>query len=111
MRIGLHNYLGAEFPLGGFEEGAPDAVLQYGIAPAITVTPRDTPYFGNTTLFFETNGETEMGGNDDGTTLTLLPGVRWLLFKDFWVAGGYEFPVVGTDEFESRIWASIYRDF
>ena len=86
-------------------------MLQYGVAPAVTVTPKKTPYFGNCTLFFEINGETSFGAEDDETTLALLPGVRWLLFKDFWVAGGYEFTVANTDEFDDRVWISFYRDF
>ncbi|HXG20079.1 MAG TPA: hypothetical protein VNN62_13525 [Methylomirabilota bacterium] len=110
-RIGLHTYLGAEFPLDGFGLGAPDAVLRYGIAPAITMTPKQTPYFGNLTFFLETNGETEFGGTHDRTTVTLLPGTRWLVFKDVWVAAGYEFPVTNTDALDGRAWFSLYLDF
>ncbi len=110
-RIGLHTYLGAEFPIDGFGPGAPDAVVQYGIAPAITVTPKATPYLGNWTFFVETNGETDVGGRHDRTTVTLLPGTRWLVFKDVWLAGGYEFPVTGTDALDGRAWLSFYLDF
>ncbi|HLG28966.1 MAG TPA: hypothetical protein VI387_02040 [Candidatus Brocadiales bacterium] len=111
MRIGLHSYMGTEFQIGGFGLGAPDAIVQYGIAPSFTVTPKDTPYLGNLTFFGEVNGETSLGGADDQTKVNLLPGVRWLLFKDFWVAGGYEFPITDRQEFDNRIWVSIYRDF
>jgi hypothetical protein len=110
-RIGLHTYLGAEFPLDGFEAGAPDAVLQYGIAPTITVTPKATPYLGNLTFFVETNGETDCGGRHDRTTVTLLPGARWLVLKDVWIAAGYEFPVTNTEALDGRAWFSLYLDF
>jgi hypothetical protein len=85
--------------------------LQYGIAPTKTVTSKDTPFLGNLTLFIEFNGTTQLGGTHPQTTLTALPGVRWLLFKDFWLAGGYEFPLSGTNALDSRVWSSIYRDF
>ncbi|HEV8716374.1 MAG TPA: hypothetical protein VGX03_26575 [Candidatus Binatia bacterium] len=110
-RIGLHTYLGAEFPVHGFGPGAPDAVVQYGIAPAITVTPKGTPYRGNWTFFVETNGETDCGSTDDRTTVTLLPGARWLVLKDVWVAAGYEFPVTNADALDGRAWVSFYFDF
>lgn len=110
-RIGLHTYLDAEFPLDGFGPGAPDAVVQYGIAPAITVTPKQTPYLGNLTFFVETNGETDCGGTPNQTTVTLLPGARWLVLKDVWVAAGYEFPVTNTDALDGRAWFSLYLDF
>jgi hypothetical protein len=86
-------------------------VVQYGIAPAITVTPKATPYVGNLTFFMETNGETECGGKHDRTTLTLLPGTRWLVFKDVWMAAGYEFPVTNTEALDGRAWVSFYFDF
>jgi hypothetical protein len=110
-RIGLHTYLGAEFPIDGFGPGAPDAVVQYGIAPAITVTPKATPYLGNLTFFVETNGETDCGGKHDRTTVTLLPGARWLVLKDVWIAAGYEFLVTNTDALDGRAWISFYFDF
>lgn len=110
-RIGLHTFLGAEFPVDGFASGAPDAVVQYGIAPTITVTPKATPYLGNLTFFLETNGETDAGGRHDRTTVTLLPGTRWLIVKDVWMAVGYEFPVANTDALDGRGWVSFYFDF
>lgn len=110
-RVGLHTFVGTEFPLAGYGPGRADAILQYGIAPAKTVTPKNTPLFGNLAFFAELNGTTQLGGTNSQTTLTVLPGARWLLFKDFWVAGGYEFPLTGTDAFESRVWFSVYRDF
>lgn len=63
--------------MSGFASGAPDAVLQYGIAPALTVTPKGTPYWGNLTFFVETNGETDFGSKHDRTTVT--PAARHTL--------------------------------
>ena len=111
QRVGLHTFFGSEFPLAGYGPAPPGAFLQYGIAPTKTVTSKDTPFLGNLTLFIEFNGTTQLGGTHPQTTLTALPGVRWLLFKDFWLAGGYEFPLSGTNALDSRVWSSIYRDF
>lgn len=108
-RVGLHTYFGTDFPLGGWGPDRPDAFVQYSIAPSKTVTSRDTPFVGNLTFFAEFNGTTQVGGLDPQTTVTALPGVRWLLLKDFWVATGYEFTLTGIDE--KRVWLSLYRDF
>jgi hypothetical protein len=109
-RVGLHTYFGAEFPIDGFGPDVPVAVLQYAIAPAITLTPKTTPHFGNFTLFMEMNGESDLGRGDARSRITLLPGMRWRVIRDVWVATGYEFPVKGR-EFEGRLWLSVYLDF
>lgn len=111
QRVGLHTFFGTEFPLAGYGPDRPDTTLQYGIALAKTITPKDTPWLGNLTFFAEFNGTTERGDANPSTTATLLPGARWLLFKDFWLAAGYEFPVARTNRLERRVWISIYRDF
>ena len=109
QRVGVHTYFGTDLPLGGWGPDRPEAFVQYSIAPAKTVTSRDTPFFGRLTIFAEFNGTTQVGGIDPQTTVTALPGVRWLLFNDFWVATGYEFSLTGIDV--SRLWFSVYRDF
>jgi hypothetical protein len=77
----------------------------------ITLTPKAKPLIGNLTFFMEVNGETEVGGDDDDTTVTLLPRARWLVYKDVWLASGYEFPVANTDTFDGKVWAGFYLDF
>lgn len=111
QRMSLHTFFGAEFPLAGYGPGRPNAIFQYAAALAKTVTPKNTPWFGNLTFFAELNGTTGSGGPSASTTVTLLPGVRWLVFKDFWLATGYELPLTTTRQFDGRVWFSIYRDF
>jgi Putative MetA-pathway of phenol degradation len=111
QRMSLHTYFGAEFPLAGYGPGRPNAIFQYAAALAKTVTPKKTPWFGNLTFFAELNGTTGSGGPSPSTTVTLLPGVRWLMFRDFWLAAGYELPLTTTRQFDGRVWFSIYRDF
>lgn len=110
-RVGLHTYLGNEFPLGGYESTDPDSVLQYGIAPTVTVTAKDTPYWGNLTFFIEADGETNFGNGNSQTKVNLLPGARWAIVKDCWTAVGYEFPVTSQNDFDDKIWFSLYLDF
>ena len=109
QRVGLHTYFGTDFPLGGWGPDRPDAFVQYSIVPSKTVTSRDTPFLGDLTIFAEFNGTTQVGGLDPQTTVTALPGVKWMLLKDFWVATGYEFSLTGIDE--SRVWLTLSRDF
>ncbi|MDO8431480.1 MAG: hypothetical protein Q7S58_03630 [Candidatus Binatus sp.] len=110
-RIGLHSYLGSEFPLGGSGSSSPTAVLQYAIAPSITVTPKSMDYLGDLTFFIEGDGETRAGNRISRTTLNLLPGTRWLVFRDTWIAAGYEFPITEPKPFTGRAWVSLYLDF
>ena len=42
--------------------------------------------------------------------ITLVPGTRWRVIRDVWVATGYEFPVKGN-EFTGRLWLSVHLDF
>ncbi len=111
QRMSLHAFLGAEFPMAGYGPDRPNAIFQYAVAMAKTVTPKNTPWFGNLTFFAELNGTSESGGPSPSTTVTLLPGARWLVFKDFWLAAGYELPLTAARQFDGRVWFSIYRDF
>jgi len=111
QRMSLHSFFGVEFALAGYGPNQPAMTVQYAIALTKTVTPKSTPWFGNLTFFTELNGATHTGGASPATIVTLLPGVRWLLFKDFWLAAGYEFPLTTAKQFDGRVWFSIYRDF
>lgn len=111
QRVSLHTFFGTEFPIAGYGPERADATLQYGAALAKTVTAKNTPWFGNLTFFAEVNVTTDIGGPDSSTKVTLLPGARWLVAKDFWLAAGYEVPLTAAREFDGRVWFSIYRDF
>lgn len=111
-RIGLHTFIGGEIPLGGFESGAPKAIVQYALAPTITVTSREKPYLGDLTFFVEVNGDTNVQGSDNGaTSVSFLPGTRWMVLNGLWFATGYEIFIAGTDQTRGRLWASLYLDF
>ena len=86
--------------------------MQYALAPAVTVTPKDKPYLGDFTFFVELNGETNVQGSSNGTTtVTFLPGVRSMLLSGLWLAAGYEIPVTSTHQLSGRLWLSLYLDF
>jgi len=107
----LHSFLGLDIPSGGKSNDDPDTTVNYGAALTKTVTPKDTPFFGNLTFFVEFNGSSEVGSNGDTTVVSILPGARWNLGHDFWLMPGVEFPITGRDEFDNRIWFSVLKDF
>ena len=110
-RIGLHTFLGSEFLLDEYGPAAPDTVIQYGVAPAMTFTRKHRPYFGNFTLFTEFNGETDIGADNNGQRVTFLPGARWMILDETWIAIGEEFPISGDQSFDHKFWLSLYMDF
>ena len=107
----LHSFFGLDIPSGGKSRDDPDTTVNYGAALTKTITPKDTPFFGNLTFFVEFDGSSDMGSNDDTTVVSILPGARWNLGHDFWLMPGVEFPITGRDEFDNRIWFSVLKDF
>ena len=107
----LHSFFGLDIPSGGKSNDDPDTTVNYGAALTKTVTPKDTPFFGNLTFFVEFNGSSEVGSNGDTTVVSILPGARWNLGHNFWLMPGVEFPITGRDEFDNRIWFSVLKDF
>lgn len=110
-RYALHGFFGLDIPVGGKSDEDPDTTVVYGTAITKTVTSKDTPYFGNLTFFVEFNGSSDIGSGSDNTVVSILPGVRWNLGHEFWLMPGIEFPVIGRDEFDSRVWLSVLKDF
>ena len=110
-RYALHGFFGLDLPVGGKDDDDPDTTVVYGTAITKTVTPKDTPFFGNLTFFVEFNGSSDIGSDDDTTVVSVLPGARWNLGRDFWLMPGVEFPITGRDEFDTRIWFSVLKDF
>lgn len=107
----LHGFFGLDIPIGGKDDDDPDTTVVYGTALTKTVTSKDTPYFGNLTFFVEFNGSSDIGTDGDTTMVSILPGVRWNLGHEFWLMPGIEFPVIGRDEFDNRVWLSVLKDF
>ena len=110
-RFALHGFLGLDIPVSGTTHETPDTTVIYGTALTKTLTPKDTPLFGNLTLFVEINGSSDVGSDNDTTIVSILPGVRWNLGHEFWLMPGIEFPVIGRDGFDNRIWFSVLKDF
>ena len=110
-RFALQGFLGLDIPVGGKSEEDFDTEVLYGVALTKTVTSKETPYWGNLTFFTELNGTSEMGAKDDKTVVSVLPGVRWKIGHEVWFMSGIEFPVIERDDFDSRAWISILKDF
>ena len=110
-RFALYSYFGLNIPTGGKTDADPDTTVNYSVALAKTITPKDKPLLGDFTLFTEINGSSDVGARRDVTIVSILPGVRWNLGHEFWLMPGIEFPMIGRDEFDNRIWFSILKDF
>lgn len=110
-RFALQSFLGLDIPAGGAADADPDVTVNYGAALTKTLTSKDTPLFGNFTVFVELNGISSVGSHNDTTAVSILPGVRWKLGHEFWLMPGIEFPVTERDDFENRIWFSVLKDF
>ncbi|MBX9841490.1 MAG: hypothetical protein K2Z80_06760 [Xanthobacteraceae bacterium] len=85
--------------------------LTVHLARSQTATNADDVRRGHATFFAEVNVMTDIGGPNSSSKVTLLPGARWLVVKDFWLAAGYEVPLTPARELDGRVWISIYRDF
>lgn len=110
-RFALHSFFGFNIPVGGTTDADPDTTVNYSAAVTKTVTPKDKPLLGNFTLFTEINGSSDVGARHDVTVVSILPGARWNLGREFWLMPGMEFPIIGRDTFDNRIWFSILKDF
>lgn len=110
-RFALYGYFGLNIPTGGKTNADPDTTVNYSVALAKTITPKDKPLLGDFTLFTEINGSSGAGSRHDVTTVSILPGARWNLGHEFWLMPGVEFPLIGRNEFDNRIWFSILKDF
>lgn len=110
-RVGLHTFAGTNFQIDEFGPEEADSVFEYGVAPSLTLTRKHRPWLGNFTVFGEVNGEVDIGAADNGHRVTFLPGVRWMLLEETWLAVGEEFPISGDQAFDHKFWVSIYMDF
>ncbi len=112
-RFALNSFLGFDIPAGGATDADPDVTVNYGAALTKTLTSKDTPLFGDFTVFVELNGSSNFGSHnaaDNAVVMSILPGVRWNVGHGFWLMPGIEFPVTERGEFENRIWFSVLKD-
>ena len=112
-RVGLYYSVLFDGYDGPHAVGATEEDVQYDITIAKTLTPPDTPYIGNLTVFLETFAQMSLDGeHKDSTLVTLTPGIRFNLGKwgwpnlglDNWVMGGVDIPVSGP-----KPWNSVFR--
>jgi hypothetical protein len=109
-RFGLQGSLAFNLPLGSSHETGSDVALVYAVALTWTLTD-NRPWFGYLTPFVELPGTTELGVQQRHTFITILPGVEWALFRDWWLAGGVEVPLTGPRPFDLGLHFSVIRSF
>jgi hypothetical protein len=112
-RVGLYYSVLFDTFAGPHAVGAKQDDVQYVITLAKTLTPPETPIFGNFTVFAETFAQTDLDGLHSSTTLvTVTPGIRFNLGKimgakfgiDNWLMGGVDIPLTGPKPYDA-----IYR--
>lgn len=92
---------------GGFNAGvgtnrqAGGTTLLSQLALGQTITPHDLPIFGDFTYYLSTNVFDTVSSSQ--TTVTLTPGFRTHLGKDWYFLGGVDVPVTGRRPFEESV--------
>jgi hypothetical protein len=89
-----------------------DEVYVANVALGQTLTRHDAALLGDFTYYVSANLRQEFGENSsDHTFLTLTPGVRTNLPREWSFLAGYEFPIVGPKPFDDRVIFVLERDW
>ncbi|GIW80256.1 MAG: hypothetical protein KatS3mg105_2063 [Gemmatales bacterium] len=95
---------GLEIPLD--EPQGPDGIWINTLGIGKVLTPHEAAPFGDLAIFLATLTRTELGGPGD-TFVSLTPGFRTHLGRDFFLLGGLEVPVTGPKSFDQR-WIFLF---
>lgn len=109
-QYGLQAHIEKDFLIGDHNSEDPHHVLTYALALQKTLTD-DVKGFEHFTVFVEAYGVTDLDDEHDGSTrFSFLPGVRWEVGKEWWVAAGIELPVSGPRPFDGVFHFAIIKD-
>jgi hypothetical protein len=98
-------------PRGSAGPGAPDATFVAGLGPGQTLTRHEAAPLGDFTYFLVSNLRQDLGRGPETTFLSITPGFRTHLGKDFFFIAGYEVPLVGPRPFEERLTFVLVKGF
>ena len=91
---------------------APDEVYVANLALGQTIRRHDTVLLSDFTYYLAANLQQEFGGHgNDQTFLTLTPGIRTHLAREWYFLMGYEFPIVGPKPFDDRFIFVLEKDW
>ena len=99
---------GVDVPVDSRPDGITSTLIgQLGIGQ--TLTPHDVPWFGDFTYYLTTNFREYLG---PGTAfVSLTPGIRTHLGRNFWLLGGVEVPVTGPLPFQERFTLLLVKGY
>lgn len=109
------NYAPGWVVRGGFNVGvgtnrqAGGTTLLSQLALGRILTPHDVPLFGDLTIYLSTNVYNDV--TTSLTTVTLTPGFRTHLGRDWYALGGVEVPVTGPRPYEESAIFWIMKTF
>ena len=101
---------GADVPVDDRPDGR-DATLFFSYAMGQTLTPHDTPFFGDFTYYVAMNVTEDLGGRNRNTFLSFTPGFRTHLGRDWFLLGGVGVPVAGPRTFNERLTFVLVKGF
>lgn len=111
-RVSLQTHVGTDF-FTGAAPGPDDPTSQFHYAVALGKTlTEDLPLLENFTVFCEAYATTNVDGARSGeSAVSLIPGVRWELGRDWWVAAGIEVPVSHPHPYDQTVHVALVKDF
>lgn len=110
-RVGIQGHVETDFFIGPRQPGQSRYDMTYALAVTKTVTEEDV-FPADLTFFVEGFGRTHLEGRNAGrTSVSLLPGCRFMVVKDLFFAAGVEIPVVAPRPFDQTFHFSIRREF
>ncbi|HEV3023489.1 MAG TPA: hypothetical protein VGX76_13540 [Pirellulales bacterium] len=107
--ISLRGGTGVDVPLNNFD--ALPTNLASNLAIGQTLTRHERRPLGDFTYYLSTNVRNVLGASPAHTYVSLQPGFRTHLGKDFYLAGGYEVPVSGPHLFSDRLTVFVAKGF
>jgi hypothetical protein len=99
---------GIDTPLDSRPDGVTSTMIgQLGIGQ--TLTPHDVPLWGDFTYNVTTNVREYLG--QTGTFVSVTPGLRTHLGRNFWLLGGVEIPLSNSTSFQERFTLILVKGF
>jgi hypothetical protein len=98
--VSIRGTVGVDVPVDSRPDGVSSTLFQQ-LGVGQTLTPHDVPLFGDFT-YYATMNVREFNGTG-GSFLSVTPGFRTHLGRDFWLLGGVEVPLTGPHPFEERL--------
>jgi hypothetical protein len=105
----LRGGTGIDLPLNNF--GLLPTNLASNVALGQTLTSHERRLFGDFQYYLSANMRNNLSSVTGHTFISLTPGFRMHVGREFYLAGGYEVPVTGPHPFDSRLTLFVAKGF